>query len=114
MVDGELGARLDLRLPAGLRDRLEAAARADRRPVTSFARLLLEEALDAREGLPPAGTRVRRLIDAGPGGLPVAEALAPASAARSPYALDGHLFTPQAGNALKCETCGGKKGDHRG
>jgi len=106
VVDGEFAARLDLRLPASLRERLVAAARADRRPVTALARLLLEEALDAREQpAPPVGTRTRQLIDAGPAGMPVR---ARAVYEARPPADGRHPFAPGGANG-KCAECGQRK-----
>lgn len=46
MADRSNDTRLVLRLPAALRARLEAAAQADRRPLSAYVRLLLERGLD--------------------------------------------------------------------
>jgi hypothetical protein len=44
--------QLSVRIDPGIRERLEAAAEQDRRPVSSLARLLIVDALAARERQP--------------------------------------------------------------
>jgi hypothetical protein len=47
-------------------------------------------------------------------GLPVEAAAAADRALRAASTPGGHDFAPQSGNVLRCASCGGKKGDHRG
>lgn len=75
----------------------------ERRSESSMLRLLVTESLDRRS----AG---------GDGGWAAAARRAPAmrdDAVRVSSARD-HEFRAQRGNALKCDECGGKKGEHRG
>jgi hypothetical protein len=110
-----------VRLDAGERALLDGLAAAEDRPVSVMARRLIVAGLQASPGVQPvpvvAGSareqsRSRSLLRedavraAGEGGPSVTQA----------QLLDPrqHGFTPQSQNVWRCETCGRKKGEHRG
>lgn len=102
---------MTVRLDAGERALLDGMAAAEDRPVSVMARRLIVAGLQASA----LGPRTQRLIDAGPAGLPVREVVRPPDLnSRLPTPARDHEFRPQSQNALRCVTCGGKKGEHRG
>jgi len=103
-------AQITVRITPATRDALKARAERERRPVTQLARLILEDALlpkpDQPRRVAEALSRQARKVTGIPAAVEVPDASWEGSALR-----EGHEFTAQKGNPLRC-TCGIKKADH--